>query len=118
SGLPPRGRTAIVRRTFGDMRRRRFIEGLGSFLVGAGLAAAVYETGLRRPGAASSAADATGPVELAATTGADALEGPPALDSAPDGRETSDPGPAEAPADAPATPGDPYTPDAAGTFVA
>lgn len=109
--MPPRGRTAIVRGTFGDMQRRRLIEGVGSFLCGVVLSAAVYETGLRQPkSGAEQAGDAPEPAVDPAPT-----EGPEAPAISPAGE------PAEAPAiaaDPPATPGDPFTPDANGTFTA
>jgi len=97
------------------MQRRRLIEGVGSFLCGVVLSAAVYETGLRQPrGGEAAGGDASG-------------EPAPAGDPGPAGAEpeapaiSPDSAPGEAPAiaaDTPATPGDPYTPDASGTFVA
>src|SRR5690606_31868967 len=60
-GLPAPGAAAIVRGTFGDMQRRRLIEGVGSFLLGVTVSAVVYETGVRRPGLGPEAHASDGP---------------------------------------------------------
>ncbi|HEY8379148.1 MAG TPA: L,D-transpeptidase [Nannocystis sp.] len=94
------------------MQRRRLIEAMGSFLAGVAVAATVYETGLRRPLGAevAVASEAPAPADPApAEDPAIAATGEP-----PPGSET----PAGEPAAEPATPADPYTHDARGTFAA
>ena len=91
------------------MQRRRVIEALGSFLLGAGVAVVVYESGLRGPGVAP-----TPPAPEAAAAPASPAEAPAAaLGEA--GAPAEGPG---APEPAPGAPGDPYAPNAEGTFPA
>lgn len=96
------------------MQRRRLIEGVASFLCGVMVSAAVYETGLRRPGDDGEAAAAT--PDPAAEQPA---EGPPAEPAADAPASPPEGEPGDAPAEAAAAaPADPYTPDADGTFAA
>lgn len=87
------------------MQRRQLIEILGSFLLGAGLSAAVYETGLRSP--LTAAAD---PV-LPAPDPAPSPEPPPA----PADPAAPAPEPTADPADPP--PADPFVPGPDGSFT-
>lgn len=91
------------------MQRRRVIEWLGSFALGAGLAAVVYETGLRSPGAAGPAeALAPDPEAGVAEEGAAAAAADEAADEA-----AAEGAPVPAP-----DPADPFAPDASGSFAA
>lgn len=93
------------------MQRRRLIEALGSFLLGVGLAAVVYETGLRRPGAADPSPDAP-----AAEPAAPAPAQPEPLAAAETSADTAAP-PADAAEPAPGAPGDPFTPGPDGNYT-
>lgn len=90
------------------MQRRRLIEVLGSFLLGAGLSAVFYETGLRHP--AGPSAPPSAPLADPAADPDNAPPGPPgpAPEDAPPGGPT--------PEGAPPPPGDPFTPGPDGSF--